>query len=210
MNNNEKSPWLRIASPHGGGDKGMYFIPEIGEEAIVGFEGGNPQKAFIIGTAYHGKAKTSFANAGNDVKALQTRSGNKLVLNDDKGSVNLTDKGGADMLFDGAGLAKLQTTDVITLNGKNKIELVCGASSITLFEDGRIIINGLNIFVDGSETANVTSGENSGIAITPSDLGAVSATTVITGKSELNAGGATINVGGGGAVNVSAGKVSIN
>ena len=46
MTDAEKSPWLRVTSPHGGDGKGMFFIPEIGEEVIVGFEGNSPTKAF--------------------------------------------------------------------------------------------------------------------------------------------------------------------
>ena len=36
------TPWIRIAQPHGGDNKGFYFIPEIDEEVMVGFENGNP------------------------------------------------------------------------------------------------------------------------------------------------------------------------
>uniref|UniRef100_UPI00286E1679 type VI secretion system Vgr family protein n=1 Tax=Flavobacterium sp. TaxID=239 RepID=UPI00286E1679 len=37
-NNSEKTPWIRMTNPHAGGGKGMYFIPEIGEEVLIGFE----------------------------------------------------------------------------------------------------------------------------------------------------------------------------
>ena len=40
-NNSDNTPWIRMTNPHAGGGKGMYFIPEIGEEVLVGFEGGN-------------------------------------------------------------------------------------------------------------------------------------------------------------------------
>ena len=87
-----KSPWLRITSPHGGGNKGMFFIPEIGEEVIVGFEGDSATKPYIIGTVYHSKAKTSFSNAQNDLKVLQTRSGHILEFNDKDGAESITVK----------------------------------------------------------------------------------------------------------------------
>jgi type VI secretion system secreted protein VgrG len=87
-----KSPWLRITSPHGGGDKGMFFIPETGEEVIVGFEGDSATKPYIIGTVYHSKAKTSFANAENDKKVIQTRSGHILEFNDKQGAESITVK----------------------------------------------------------------------------------------------------------------------
>jgi len=35
MNGNEKSPWLRVTTPHAGDGKGLFVMPEIGEEVIV-------------------------------------------------------------------------------------------------------------------------------------------------------------------------------
>ncbi len=35
--NGEITPWLRMITPHSGGEKGFHFIPEIGEEVLVGF-----------------------------------------------------------------------------------------------------------------------------------------------------------------------------
>lgn len=35
-----KTDWIRMVRPHGGNGKGFYFIPEVGEEVLVGFEGG--------------------------------------------------------------------------------------------------------------------------------------------------------------------------
>uniref|UniRef100_UPI0010AB1FA6 type VI secretion system Vgr family protein n=1 Tax=Flavobacterium sp. H122 TaxID=2529860 RepID=UPI0010AB1FA6 len=39
-----ESDWTRLVTPHAGSGKGFYFIPEIGEEVFVSFEGGNPEK----------------------------------------------------------------------------------------------------------------------------------------------------------------------
>ena len=73
-----QSPWIRIVSPHTGDDKGFYFIPEIGEEVLVGFEGSNAEKPYVIGSLYHGKAKPDkWVNADNDIKAIRTRSGHR-------------------------------------------------------------------------------------------------------------------------------------
>ncbi|MFD0864049.1 phage baseplate assembly protein V, partial [Sungkyunkwania multivorans] len=40
----EHTPWLRVLTPHAGGEKGFHFIPEVGEEVLVGFEGGNAER----------------------------------------------------------------------------------------------------------------------------------------------------------------------
>ena len=115
MNGVEKSPWLRIASPHGGEKKGMFFIPEIGEEVIVGFEGSSAVKPFIIGTVYHEKAKTEFGNKDNDIKALQTRSGNKVIMNDKEGSIKIEDPSGNVITMHGNGQITINAPKVLTL-----------------------------------------------------------------------------------------------
>lgn len=138
MNGDEKTPWIRVTTPHAGGGKGMFFIPEAGEEVIVGFEGDSAIRPYIIGAVYHGQANNSFGNAANDVKALQTRSGNKIILNDKDGSVFVEDKNGNNMMMDGAGN--------ITVRSKVSIALVCGEgeavkSAITLNKEGEITIS---------------------------------------------------------------------
>ena len=83
-NSQLESPWLRVVSPHGGGEKGFYFVPEVGEEVQVGFEQGNAERPFVMGSLYHGKAKpSSWKTDANNIKAIRTRSGNQVVMNDE-------------------------------------------------------------------------------------------------------------------------------
>jgi type VI secretion system secreted protein VgrG len=123
MNGTEKTPWIRITSPHGGGNKGHFFIPEIGEEVIVGFEGASPIKPYVIGSVYNGKANTTFSTPDNDVKALQTRSGTKLIMNDKEGSVLVEDKDGNSILLDGAGNITLKSNKTVTIDATDQITL---------------------------------------------------------------------------------------
>ncbi|MBZ4187941.1 type VI secretion system Vgr family protein [Niabella beijingensis] len=152
MNGAEKSPWIRVTTPHAGGGKGMFLIPEVGEEVIVGFEGDSATKPYVIGAVYHGQAKNSFGNAGNDVKALQSRSGSKLILNDQDSSAFLgSGGGGGGVMMDGKG-KMAHTSD-------KEISLTCGLSSITLKEDGTITVSGKNI-INIATVDLVSSAEN--------------------------------------------------
>jgi Rhs element Vgr protein len=82
----EKSPWLRIVNPYSGKEKGHLFIPEIDEEVLIGFEGGNAEKPFVIGTMFHAKAKPeSWDPAKNNIKAIRTRSGHTIEFRDHEG-----------------------------------------------------------------------------------------------------------------------------
>ncbi|GAA4107048.1 phage baseplate assembly protein V [Aquimarina addita] len=91
----EYTPWLRVMTPHSGGEKGFHFIPEIGEEVLIGFEGGNAERPFVLGAMYNGNANSKSWNTDkNDVKAIRTRSGHTIELNDTKGGefITITDK----------------------------------------------------------------------------------------------------------------------
>lgn len=78
------TPWLRITQPHGGDDKGFYFIPEIGEEVMVAFENGNGEKPYVVGTLYHGNQQPGrqWPNDSNDIKAIRTRNGHTVEIHD--------------------------------------------------------------------------------------------------------------------------------
>ena len=106
------TPWIRIAQPHGGDQKGFYFIPEIGEEVMVDFENGNAEKPFVVGTLWHGKQRpkdswtgkekrtntwgqSSGAVTNNSLKGIRTRNGHAIAFFDDpvtsKGQIIIVD-----------------------------------------------------------------------------------------------------------------------
>lgn len=196
MNGSEKTPWIRVTSPHGGGGKGMFFIPEVGEEVIVGFEGDSAVKPYIIGTVYHGQANNTFSNSGNDVKALQTRSGNKLIMNDAEGSVLAEDKDGNRVHMDGAGN--------ITVKSNKMMTMVCGKSKIEMKEDGTITINGKTITSTATEQGKIVSG---GSSLTLTAQGDVAN---ITAKDATVKGNTSVTVDGSSTVDVTSNKVSVN
>lgn len=96
------SPWLRIAVPYAGNSKGHQFIPEIGEEVMVGFEMDNAERPYIIGALYNGgkgkpdeewAASKEDKGTSNNIKAIRTRNGHTILFNDrgDAGVVEIYD-----------------------------------------------------------------------------------------------------------------------
>ncbi|WP_108866402.1 type VI secretion system Vgr family protein [Aquimarina aquimarini] len=119
----ERTPWLRIVSPHAGTEKGFHFIPEIGEEVLIGFEGGNAEKPYVLGSLYNGVANPSgWKTNKNDIKAIRTRSGHTIELNDAKGSefITITDKNANIITIDTANNnITITALENMTLNAKN-------------------------------------------------------------------------------------------
>ncbi|MGB0880857.1 MAG: type VI secretion system Vgr family protein [Polaribacter sp.] len=167
----ELTPWLRVVSPHAGGEKGFHFIPEEGEEVLVGFEGGNAERPYVMGSLYTGTAQPKgFQSGANDIKAIQSRSGNKMVLDDNAGSMFLTDKGTASMMMDGGGntnvctdashtttvgenssVLKMDADGNIVIKGNKSLMIEIGNSTFEMKENGHINLNGCIIKVVGSD-----------------------------------------------------------
>jgi type VI secretion system secreted protein VgrG len=57
---NIKSDWIRLIQPHARAGKGFYFVPEIGEEVLVGFEGGNAERPYVMGTNFNNNQSEVF------------------------------------------------------------------------------------------------------------------------------------------------------
>jgi len=86
QDNNDQTPWLRVITPYAGSNKGMFFIPEIGEEVLIGFENSNAQKPFVIGSHFTGKKKPDdWKSDKNLKKAIRTNSGHTIEFNDEGG-----------------------------------------------------------------------------------------------------------------------------
>lgn len=123
---NLMTPWIRLIQPHSGSGKGFHFIPEIGEEVLVGFESQNAEKPFVMGTHYNGSETSSYHTSGNDKKVIHTRSGTKVILNDAEGSVFIEDPSGNTYLMDGAGNINVNAPKNFTLNAGENITMTAG------------------------------------------------------------------------------------
>jgi type VI secretion system secreted protein VgrG len=117
--NNSITPWIRLIQPHSGGGKGFYFVPEIGEEVLVGFESGNAEKPYVMGTQYNGAATSGYADSGNNIKAIHTRSGHIVKFTEDE-SIIITDKSGNEIHLDTSGSnINITAPETMNLNCKN-------------------------------------------------------------------------------------------
>jgi uncharacterized protein involved in type VI secretion and phage assembly len=158
QNENLMTPWLRIAQPHGGGDKGFYFVPEIEEEVIVGFENGNAEKPYIIGTLWQGEQKPadSWYSDTDDIKAIRTRNGHTVEIHD-------AGEGGFIRIYDNEEENYILTysTDekLIKLESKGNIELYAENDIIMEAANNINIKAGVDMTRDAGENITETAGE---------------------------------------------------
>ena len=58
---NLRTPWLRVMTPDAGTssevatNRGMVFIPEVGDHVMLGFRYNDPNRPFVIGSLFNGK-----------------------------------------------------------------------------------------------------------------------------------------------------------
>ena len=136
----EMTPWIRIVTPHAGSEKGFHFIPEINEEVLIGFEGGNAEHPYMLGSLYNGSGKAgAFKSDVNAIKAIRTRSGHTIALNDTDGEekIEIYDNDGSIIIFDTQKKSlTINASETINIGAKN-IHLVA-EKNITLKAKGNI------------------------------------------------------------------------
>lgn len=125
------TPWLRIAQPYAGVGKGFSFIPEIGEEVMVDFEGGNAERPYVKGMLFNGVDNPDGdwlpnGNSSNQIKAIRTRNGHTIEIHDegDDGYIRIYDNGKENYILTFSTdqkLIKLESTGNIELYAKNDI-----------------------------------------------------------------------------------------
>ena len=130
------TPWLRIAQPYAGGGKGFSFIPEIGEEVMIDFEGGNAERPYVKGTLYNGVGNPDAAwlpdnNSSNQIKAIRTRNGHTIEIHDEgeNGYIRIYDNEKENYILTFSTdqkLIKLESTGNIELYAKNDIIMHAG------------------------------------------------------------------------------------
>ena len=87
------SAWVRVVSPWAGNGRGMLFLPRIGDEVLVGFVQGNPDKPVVTGSLYNGNNPVPYALPGSQTRStIKTRSSkggggaNEIKFEDAKGA----------------------------------------------------------------------------------------------------------------------------
>ena len=123
------SDWMRVTQQYSGEGRGIYWRPEIGDEVLIDFEGGNADCPYVSGSHYNGKAKPEFFDQNNNTKGWKLRFG-QLFKFIEKVGIWISDPSGNEIHLDEEGKnMTLSTTETLTLNCKNLI--INASESIT-------------------------------------------------------------------------------
>ncbi len=142
INNEEQGIWTRIATLDAGNNRGSFFLPEIGDEVIVGFVNDDPNHAVILGMLHSSEKPAPFtASDDNHEKGFVTRSEMKFIFNDDKKSITIETPGGKKVTID-------EDAGAIVIEDEN-------SNKITMDSDGVAIESGKDFSIKATGDCNI-------------------------------------------------------
>lgn len=154
--NGKTTNWIRVQTPNAGvsgavpKNRGWVFVPEVGDQVMVSYEHGNPDRPYVTGSVFHsGSGKGG--DKDNKVKSIITRSGNAIVFDDETGSIVITDQTGKQLIM-------LDGTDAITVMAKKSITLTNEAESVIAMDDKSIGLQADTIALEGRKSVTLLSG----------------------------------------------------
>ncbi len=213
--------WARVSTPYMGKEWGMYFFPEVGDQVLVAFDGGNIERPYIIGSiprdtdTFLKKSK----HEKNKKKRIVTKSGNAIEITDGTSEDDMAETssvpsatdvagggvpgsaGGAAMEGDKIVIMTPDEKHSVTLDdGKNLIQIKdkegkCDIKMQTV--DGTINVNAARkLIIKVGETIKITMNGDSGKLLVEAKDVAVDSTGKVsvsaTGKNEISA--ANVNI----------------
>ena len=214
--NGKTTNWVRVQTPNAGvsgavpKNRGWVFVPEVGDQVMVSYEHGNPDRPYVTGSVFHsGSGKGG--DKDNKVKSIITRSGNAIVFDDETGSIVITDQTGKQLIM-------LDGTDAITVMAKKSITLTNEAESVIVMDDKSIGLQADTIALEGRKSVTLLSGNECMVLSSEKSIISSSGTNIkqeATKDYDVAAKNGTVNgvnlmIEGKGNVTVSGGIVKFN
>lgn len=155
--------WARLANFYGTNSAGAFFIPEIGDEVVLGYFNNDPSNPVVLGSLYSSKNVAPYAlTADNFIKALVTKANlklemddenkvislvtpgnNTIVISDKDKSVVLTDQNGNTVELGQSGI-KLDSAKDISITAKGKVD-ISATGALSIKSNADVSIDGLNV-----------------------------------------------------------------
>lgn len=214
--NGKTTNWIRVQTPNAGvsgavpKNRGWVFVPEVGDQVMVSYEHGNPDRPYVTGSVFHsGSGKGG--DKDNKVKSIITRSGNAIVFDDETGSIVITDQTGKQLIM-------LDGTNAITVMAKRSITLTNEAESVIVMDDKSIGLQADTIALEGRKSVTLLSGNECMVLSSEKSIISSSGTNIkqeATKDYDVAAKNGTVNgvnlmIEGKGNVTVSGGIVKFN
>jgi len=152
---NDTTHFIRMMSPDAGGtdqvtqNRGYVAIPEVGDQVMVNFVHNHPDRPFVMGGMFHGGIGLG-GGINNHMRSIQTKSGIKVLMNDDEKSVTILDPSGNTYFMDGKGNITVTAPNDMNFNAGGNMNISVGQNMTTTVGANQSNTVGMN------KTENVT------------------------------------------------------
>src|SRR3954452_18686754 len=146
--------WATMLSPYADESQGLQVLPEVGSQVIVGCEGGEPRRLYVVGSAWNGKeAMPVTPTRPNNRRGIYSREHSKLEFDDSSGAATVT----------------------MSTSGGHRVVLDTGSSQVEITHSG-----GSRIVLSASGQIQITA--NSTVEVTAASLNVHAATAIFDGS----------------------------
>lgn len=126
IDSNAPGIWTRVASLDAGNDRGAFFMPEIGDEVIIGFINDDPRDAIVLGMLHSSNKPAPITPSdANNKKGFTTRSKMHLSFNDDTKTIVIDTPAGNSITID-------EQSMKIEIKDQNQNKITMDTSGISL------------------------------------------------------------------------------
>lgn len=197
----QRGIWARLSNFYSTNNAGAFFLPEVGDEVVVGFLNEDPRFPVILGSLYSDSKIKPFTglepNQTNSLKAIVSKSGIYIQFDDDNKVLTVQTPGNNKIVFS-------DKDKQISLSDENSNSIVMSASGIT-------IKSPKTISIQADENINITGTQGITGTASGGDVQLSGMNIKSTADTQYSAaGGATMALNGGGELTMQAGMIMIN
>ncbi|ESW93128.1 phage tail protein [Mesorhizobium sp. LSJC269B00] len=150
------APWARLVTPMAGEGRGLVLRPEVGDEVLVAYEQGDPQRAYVLGALWSNVDRPPPGEpepVSNHWRFLRSRSGHLIKLDDTPGAerIEIEDKDGKRRLVIDSGGEKIQ---LVSDSGPVTIEASNGDVTVSA-PSGKVMVNAQEVLVQAADQAEI-------------------------------------------------------
>lgn len=209
----ERTCWIRVAQSWAGSGWGSIYIPRVGQEVVVEFLEGNPDRPLVTGVVYNANNSVPYTLPANKTQTgLKT---NSSTGGSGSNEFRFEDKAGSEEVYFHA---QKDYNKVVKNNETHKVEEGNRSITVSTGNDSKTVSSGNHSIdvsagsskITAAQSIELTVGGNT-IKIDTSGISINGMTLKLEGSATTDVkAGASMTINGGGSLTVSAGMVSIN
>ena len=134
------SDWIPVIQIDAGPKHGAYFIPEVGDQVVIGFLNGATRSPVVVGSIYSAKQRPIMARSETSVPRCFVTPGGHMIVMEDKTGRRIE-------IVDGTGSNKVlidTEKNKITISASGDIEIAAGGN-LRLRANGTVDVSGATI-----------------------------------------------------------------